>query len=81
MTFPLSIYSLDREVFTGPAKAITLPGSEGQLQVLADHVPFISLLKEGDIVLEDEQGSQKKIPIEGGVVEVKGKDVIVLVDF
>ncbi|MBI1984500.1 MAG: hypothetical protein HYS60_00095 [Candidatus Wildermuthbacteria bacterium] len=81
MTFPLSIYSLDREIFLGQANSVTLPGSEGQLQVLAHHAPFISLLREGDMVLEDENGFRKNIPIAGGVVEVKQTQVVVLVDF
>lgn len=81
MTFPLSIYSLDREVFTDQANAVTLPGSEGQFQILAHHIPFISLLKEGEVKIEKKDGSLQSLPIQGGVVEVTPGKVVALVEF
>lgn len=81
MTFQLAIYSIDREIFTGQALALSLPGKTGELQVLADHVPLITLLKEGNLMLKKEDGHTQTIPIAGGVLEVKGKEVVALVDF
>lgn len=79
-TFSLLIFSIDREVFVGRAKAVTLPSATGQIQILAGHTPLISLLREGDMVIEAETGSQK-IPIRGGVVEVNPREVVALVNF
>ncbi len=81
MTFPLRIFALDREIFVGEAQALTLPGMTGELQVLPQHTPFITLLKSGDISIEGENKHHEKIPIEGGVVEVNEKEVVVLVRF
>lgn len=81
MIFPLYIYSLDRTIFEGRASALTLPAQDGQLQILAHHTPLVSVLKEGDMVIEKEDGSRQRLPIAGGVVEVTSQGVIVLVNF
>ena len=81
MTFPLSVLTIDREVFAGSAKAVTLPGVAGEFQVLADHVPLIAKLKQGNVVIEKEDNSHQAIPIAGGTVEVTDKEVVVLADF
>ena len=75
MTFPLLVFAIDREIFTGKAKSLTVPGIDGELQILADHTPLICQLKEGD------NGVTTKLPIAGGVVEVKEKEVVALVNF
>lgn len=81
MTFPISVYSIDREIFLGQANVLTLPGKEGEFQILKDHAPLIALLKEGDLTIEKEDHSEQKLPIEGGVVEVTSQNVVVLVNF
>ena len=81
MTFPLSIYSLDRTIFEGKATALTIPGGDGELQILANHTPLICRLKDGDVKIEGENGITTKLPISGGVVEVKPHEVVALVNF
>ena len=81
MTFPLSIYSLDRTIFEGKATALTIPGGDGELQILANHIPLICRLKDGDVRIEGEDGVTKKIPIAGGVIEVRSDEVVALVNF
>ncbi|OHA63373.1 MAG: hypothetical protein A2842_01435 [Candidatus Wildermuthbacteria bacterium RIFCSPHIGHO2_01_FULL_48_25] len=86
MTFQLSILAIDREIYKGQAQALTVPSQTGELQVLADHVPLITLLKEGNLVLKKENAEEQTIPIAGGVLEVKtnpptGGEVVALVSF
>lgn len=81
MTFLLSIYSLDREIFLGQAKSLTVPGTDGELQILAGHTPFIVQLREGEVRIEGEHGIITKLPVAGGVVETFPQRVVVLVDF
>ena len=81
MTFPLLVFAIDREIFAGNAKSITVPGADGELQILAGHTPLIAQLREGDILIEGEDGVTKKLPIAGGVVEVKPHEVVALVNF
>ena len=81
MTFPLSVLTIDRTVFEGATKAVTLPGMAGEFQVLADHAPLIAKLKEGNVVIEKEDNSSQTLPIAGGTVEVTNTGVVVLADF
>ena len=81
MNFPLRVFAIDREIFVGEAKSLTVPGEKGQFQVLADHEPLISTLKEGEVIIESPDGTIQKIPIASGTVEINGKEVIALVSF
>jgi F-type H+-transporting ATPase subunit epsilon len=81
MTFPLLVFAIDREIFAGNAQSLTVPGADGELQILANHAPLIVQLKEGDVRIEGENGVITKLPISGGVVEVKPNEVVALVNF
>lgn len=81
MTFSLTIVAIDREIFAGQAQALTVPSLAGELQILAEHAPLISLLKEGNLIVQREVGNEQTIPIAGGVLEVKEKEVVALVKF
>jgi F-type H+-transporting ATPase subunit epsilon len=48
--------------------------------VLKDHAPIISTLEAGPVIIADEQGSELRFEITGGVVEVKKNRVILLAD-
>jgi len=65
----------------GKAESVSVPGADGDLQILADHAPLIAQLKEGDVIIKSEGGVEKKLPISSGVLEVKEKEVVVLVNF
>ncbi|MDP2641119.1 MAG: hypothetical protein Q8P39_01065 [Candidatus Yanofskybacteria bacterium] len=80
MTFPLRIFAIDREVFVGEAKAVTLPSITGQIQILPQHISLVSLLQEGNLRIDTEQGS-REIPISGGVLEVRPEKTVILVNF
>ena len=81
MTFPLRVFAIDREIFVGEAKSLTVPSVTGQLQILAEHTPLISLLREGEVVIESSDGSIQKLPIASGTVEVTDTEVVALVNF
>lgn len=81
MTFPLLVFAVDREIFAGNAQSLSVPGADGELQILADHIPLICQLRGGDIRIEGENDITTKLPIAGGVLEVKPHEVVVLVNF
>ena len=51
----LEIITPESNVFSGEAKAVSLPGLDGIFQVLNNHAPVISALKKGSLVVELEQ--------------------------
>lgn len=77
--FPLSIRALDKNIFEGEAESLTLPGAEGELTILKNHIPLITPLKEGKLWFK--AGKEKpEFSIRGGVLEVSPEKVIVLVN-
>lgn len=75
----LEIITPDKKLFEGDVSIVTFPGSDGSFQVMNNHAPLISLLKEG-IVEYKINGQRQHVSISGGVVEVLKNKVIVLAD-
>ena len=90
----LEIVSPEATLFSGEVVSVTVPGINGEFQMLNDHAPIVSLLQEGDvkieggIQLEEEyenrfasDGKGKTVlSISSGTVEMKNNHVIVLAD-
>ncbi|MFQ6049633.1 MAG: ATP synthase F1 subunit epsilon [Candidatus Paceibacterales bacterium] len=71
----IEILSPNKGVYKGEIKTVTLPGKEGQMQILDNHAPLFTLLAKGEIIIEKD----KKISIFSGVVEVLDNKVTILV--
>ena len=48
----VEIVSPEKTLFTGDVSSVHLPGSEGSFQILNNHAPIVSTLKEGLIKLK-----------------------------
>ncbi len=72
-TFPLIISSPDGDLFRGDVEKLILRGTEGDLAVMAGHVPFVTAVKAGCCVLEDAEGKRKAGRVEEGLLTV-GKE-------
>lgn len=55
------------------------PGAEGEFGVLAGHIPFLTALRAGALILDSEQG-RKIWALSGGFAEVLGDRVTVLAE-
>lgn len=75
----LEIITPEQNVFSGEVDLVTLPGKEGQFQILKDHAPLVSTLQTGDLVYET-AGRKETIVVDGGVVQVLNNKVLVLAD-
>lgn len=75
----LEIITPEKLVFEGEVTILSCPGSDGSFQVLNNHAPLISLLKEG-VVEYKVHDQRQKVKITGGVVEVLKNKVILLAD-
>ena len=47
----VEIVSPEKTLFTGDVSSVHLPGSEGSFQILNNHAPIVSTLKEGLITV------------------------------
>lgn len=75
----LEIITPEKKIFEGEVTIVTFPGSDGSFQVMNDHAPLVSLLKDGQVIYKSKESTQQ-VTITGGVVEVLKNKVIVLAD-
>lgn len=77
-TFELIVSSPDGDLFRGDVAALIVRGTEGELAVLADHIPFITAVKPCDakIILPDD--SEKFAVLDGGLLTVSQNNVTLL---
>ncbi|MFA6503051.1 MAG: F0F1 ATP synthase subunit epsilon [Candidatus Paceibacterota bacterium] len=77
-TFHLTIAKVGTNLFDGEAASVSLPGSEGVFEVLADHEAFVSELRSGDIRVTDTEGASQTFPIGGGIAEISHNQATIL---
>lgn len=77
-TFLLILSSPDGDLFRGDAVKLSLRGAEGDLAVLAGHIPFITAVKPCDCRIELESGDTKIGHTDGGVLTVSAESVTLL---
>ena len=76
--FPLKISSPEGDVFAGEVVSVSVRGAEGELAVMAGHIPFVSPIKPCDcrIMLEDE--TLKTGHLDGGILTVSSDKTVIL---
>jgi F-type H+-transporting ATPase subunit epsilon len=73
------LVSPEKLLFTGDAEQVDLPGSEGDMGVLANHAPLVTTLRPGIIVVHRE-GGDMRVVVNGGFAEVGPAGLTVLAD-
>ena len=90
----LEIVTPEATLFNGEVESVAVPGVNGEFEMLNNHAPIVSLLKEGyvkiigDITLDEEveekfiQGKERGtwLAINSGTIELKDNKIIVLAD-
>jgi F-type H+-transporting ATPase subunit epsilon len=74
----LTIISPEKELFNGETTLVQLPGTEGSFEILPGHAKMIATLAAGDVRIVSGHKEQKMVYINGGVMEVKDDQVLVL---
>ena len=75
--FKLTVSSPDGNVFSGKAFMLTVRGIEGELAVMAGHVPFVTPVKPCECKIELPDGTEKFGHTDGGILSV-GSDAVTL---
>ncbi len=68
--FRLCITTPPGEVFNGEVTRFSCRGLEGELAVMADHVPFVTYVKEGECRITDGDGNVRRAASQGGLLTV-----------
>ncbi|MFM2423728.1 MAG: synthase epsilon chain [Candidatus Parcubacteria bacterium] len=75
----LTIAKVDGPVFDGEVVSVTLPGTEGEMTIMADHEPLVSALKAGTVTVRPAKGDTTSYDLENGTVEVRDNHATVLI--
>ncbi len=75
----LTISKVDAPVFDGDVVSVTVPGTEGEMTILADHTALISVLKAGVITILTAAGSKETFDTKGGTLEISNNHATVLI--
>ena len=77
--FHFDLVSPEKLLFAGEVAQVDLPGSEGDMGVLANHAPLVTTLRPGIIVVHRE-GGDMRVVVNGGFAEVGPAGLTVLAD-
>ena len=69
-TFPLTVSTPDGNLFQGQIDALFLRGAEGDLAVLAGHIPFVTTVQRGECRIDMPDGSERRGKTDGGILSV-----------
>ncbi len=73
------LVSPERRVASYKASAVKVPGAEGDLTAMPNHVPMITTLRPGILHVEGENGADEFV-VTGGFVQITGDGISVLAE-
>lgn len=89
----LEIVSPEQIILSDKVSSVSVPGINGEFQILDNHAPVVSVLQKGSIKLDSsvslpkkskdrfyEKDSKLNFDISGGVIELKDNKVVILID-
>ena len=74
--FTIEIITPDKTILKSEATEVTIPSFEGQMGILKDHIPLITFLRPGIILVQNQE--EKKYFIEEGTVEFSDNNLLIL---
>lgn len=79
-TFQFDFVGPERTLYSGAVEAVQLPGTEGEMTVLAGHAPVVTSLKVGVITVTEGGHNGKRIYVQGGFADIGPTSVTVLAE-
>lgn len=77
-TFKLTVSSPDGNKFVGDVIKLDVRGTEGELAIMAGHVPFVTSLVKCPCTIWTEDGEQMSATANGGLLTVSPDGVTLL---
>ncbi len=76
--FHLTVASPDGNVFSGEIVKLDVRGTEGELAVMAGHVPFVTSVVSSPCTVWLDENTKKTATVDGGLLSVGSKEVTLL---
>ena len=77
-TFKLTVSSPDGNKFQGDVVKLDVRGTEGELAIMAGHIPFVTSLVEAPVNILLDDDTEKKAFAKGGLLTVGTDEVTLL---
>lgn len=74
--FKLTILNPERVIFEGDVQSLFLAGDQGEFELLDHHSPLISVLREGQIVVN----WKAALPVSSGLVKFFNNECTILIE-
>ncbi|MEI7707786.1 MAG: ATP synthase F1 subunit epsilon [Chlorobium sp.] len=78
--FNIEIVTPQKLYFSGEVVSVTAPGEDGQFQILKNHAPLLSSLKNGKVKLALADRTEQSFSISDGFLEVSSNKAILLTE-
>ena len=75
--FVVEIISPDKSILKSNSEEVIIPSYEGQMGILKDHIPLITFLRPGLIIVKQDSG-KKIFFVEDGTVEFSNNNLLIL---
>ena len=80
MDIQLDIVSAEGEIFSGRARLVIVPASEGEIGITPRHAPLLTMLRPGEVRVQSADGQEQSFYVGGGALEVQPNRITVLAD-
>jgi F-type H+-transporting ATPase subunit epsilon len=79
-TLHLTITTPERIVLESEVSSVNVPTVDGEIGLLPDHIPLVSLLAPGELHAVTTAGEEQIMAVSGGFIEVRDNAVVILAD-
>lgn len=76
----VDLVATDRRVWSGRARVVSAPASEGEIGILAGHSPLLSILRAGVVRVTPTSGTPVEYGVTGGFISVDSDQVTIVAD-
>jgi F-type H+-transporting ATPase subunit epsilon len=78
---PLEIVTPDRKVFSGEVSMVIVRGGDGDVGIMAGHIPLVTTVKTSAVrIFTDDNRQEKRVAVSGGFLEVKPDGITILAE-
>jgi len=76
----LTITTPERIVLESEVSSVNVPTVDGEIGLLPDHIPLVSLIAPGELHAVTTAGEEQIMAVSGGFIEVRDNAVVILAD-
>lgn len=73
------IVTPEKVVYEDEISQLTLPTEAGEITVLPNHLPMVSVLRPGEMIIKKD-GQEVPLAVSGGFIQIKKNEIVILAD-